>query len=112
MSDTVSTRSRYKDTPVFTDASQRRYYGIMEVPQEFASLTSADFTHYTVRAADVGFPDNIAVNAYGFGYEDLWWVIPLVNGMVDIESELVAGITILLPPRAAVLAFLSRVGNG
>ena len=106
---TSQLRSRYKDTAIFTDSANGDYYALMEVPFEFADYEEpANYRNYTVTQADVGFPDLIAVKTLGPNTEDLWWIIMLVNGIVDVENGLYPGLVLVIPPLASVTSFLSR----
>ena len=107
----TTNRSRYKDTPIDTDPAQDTFYDLFVVPPEFVDPTTTAFQRYVIQANDVGFPDLIAARQYGFGNEDLWWIIALLNGIIDPETELQPGTLLLIPPLSLVQAFLSRKGG-
>jgi hypothetical protein len=101
--------TRYKDTSMYT-GDRGNEFGLMEIPSEFQEPTS-DYKQHRVRQDEIGFLDIIAVRYYGNGMEELWWIIALVNDMIDYEQEMFVGQVLLIPPREKVIAFLSRLGN-
>lgn len=107
-SDVTSMRSRYKDTSVFTGDSGA-YYGVLQTPAEFEAPDATTTRRYAVVAADVGFPDRIMVTLFGYGFEDLWWVVMLVNGLIDPETDLFPGRVLVVPSMTEVRSFLARV---
>lgn len=106
--DAASIRSRFKDTPTF-NGDRGEYFGLMEPPDELFNADPSDYILYAIEPADVGFPDRITTNVFGDGYEDLWWAVTLLNGIIDPETEMYAGRIIRVPNRGLILQFLSRV---
>ena len=82
-------------------------------------LQALTMTGYTVEQSRAYRPDLIAVDAYGL--PDNWWVICLVNGIVNPQRELFAGRFLNIPNQQDVeevlqnmlsaTRFASRVGN-
>lgn len=110
----ISNLSRYKDTPLFDDAlfgKDEIQFGTMVPPEEFLE-PSENVRRHTVAASEVGFLDILAVRFYGQGYEELWWSIALANAILDPENDMFVGQTLLIPPRAQAIKFISRVGEG
>jgi hypothetical protein len=108
----VSTASRYKDTGIYSTYVQfGPVFALMELPKEFAEPRE-DETVFTVRKPDVGFLDQIAVRHYGPGSEKFWWVIALVNRIIDPDLDMFVNQSLRVPSRATVLEFSARVGNG
>lgn len=105
----ISAESRYKDTPVFSEGGTLEY-ALWEPPAEFATVRDGYQLHRVARA-EVGFPDLIAVKYYGQGHEQLWWSIMQANAIIDPETELFPGKVLYIPPRTAVIQFMSRRGN-
>ena len=107
-------RSRYKDTPLVRIADSPGSevfitYDQFVPPQEFASKLNANqFTVYTVSRMDVGFPDRIAWLCWGAGMEPYWWIIAMVNGIIDPETDLFPGQQLLVPVSSLLQLFLSR----
>lgn len=101
---------RYKDTRVYIDPDKVTSFALMEAPPEL--VASVDDIIHEVTQNEVGFLDKLAATYYGFGYEHLWWVIALVNGVIDPEGELAPGTRLRVPPRATVMNFLMRAGYG
>jgi hypothetical protein len=85
-------------------------FALMEPIREFTEKVEGYRIH-RVKQNEVGFLDLLAVQYYGIGYEKLWWVIAYANAMIDPESEMYPGLALLIPPRTAVIQFLSRRGN-
>jgi nucleoid-associated protein YgaU len=102
--------SRYKDTKVHRDA-RGLSYGVYVHPVEFDTVSSAYQLHRVV-ASEVGFLDMIAVRYYGDGFERLWWSIAQVNRIIDPERDMRVGQTLVIPPRSAAEAYVSRQGVG
>lgn len=120
--------NRYKDTDLIrvddptairltvTDDSE---FALFVPPVEFASFLSSQvsslipgsYSVYTVVREDVGFPDRIAWLSWGIGNEIYWWIIALVNGILDTE-DLFPGQQLIVPSYALLQTFLSRTGNG
>jgi len=107
----VATSSRYKDTGIYATDQFGPVFALMELPQEFAEARE-DETVYTVRKVDVGFLDQIAVRHYGPGFEKFWWVLALVNRIIDPDHDMFVNQSLRVPSRATVLEFNARVGNG
>ena len=105
----ISAASRYKDTPAFNEGGVLEY-ALWEPPTEFTIVRDGYRVHRVVRS-EVGFPDLIAVKYYGQGYEMLWWSIMQANAIIDPETELFPGKVLYIPPRTAVIQFMSRTGN-
>jgi hypothetical protein len=100
--------TRYKDTRVYDDDGVVSF-ALLEPPPEL--VAAADDIVHMVQEHEVGFLDKIAANYYGTGYEKLWWVIALVNGVIDAETELFPGARIRIPQRSRVVQFLMRAGR-
>lgn len=106
---TLSKESRYKDTPVFSQAGALEF-GLWEPPAEFVSLATGYRVHHVV-SNEVGFLDLIAVQYYGAGAEHLSWAIAQANALANPENEMYPGMALFIPPRTAVIQFQSRQGN-
>lgn len=102
-------RDRYKDTAVLS-GPRGRYFAPWQPPDELMDVPQRAMLVHRIVAAEVGFPDLIAVRYYGPGSEDLWWVIAYVNGIRDPDREMVVGQSLLVIPRELVLPFLERGG--
>ncbi len=106
---TVFATSRFKDTRVYNDVDGNGpQFGLLEPPTEFAELDLSLCLKHRLLQHEVGFFDVLAARYYGFGSEDLWWVIALVNGIVDLDADVVIGQELLIPPRSVVVAFTQR----
>ncbi len=105
---TLSSLSRYKDTPVYTAADGTPEFALWEAPVEFTE-DRANYRQHRVKKNEIGILDLLAVRYFGPGHESLWWVIALVNGMVDPETEMYVHQVLLIPPRDAVIEFIARV---
>jgi hypothetical protein len=81
------------------------------MPLEFVTTPIGSIMH-RVASFEVGFLDILSVRYYGANNEILWWVIQEANAMIDPEQEMYPGQMIVIPPKASVQQFLSRVGNG
>jgi hypothetical protein len=106
----VDVVDRYKDTPVGT-WPRGPAYGLFNLPIEFDGVPVGSRSH-VVTEGDAGFLDAIAAQYYGPGRETLWWVIAVANNVVDVEAEVVAGVTLRIPPLSVVQAFAARRGRG
>lgn len=120
----VSNRSRYKLNRAFRNARrdprlpERNLggveFGLLPVLIDFEQAGS-DFQVHRVRQQDIGFLDLLAVRFYGAGFEDFWWAIAYANAIIDPESEMFVGQSLVIPSREAVTTFLTRksgVGQG
>ena len=107
----LSILSRYKDTAVYESATGKPEFALFEAPVEFTE-DREDYREHRLRKFEVGMLDKLAVRYFGPGYESLWWVIALVNGMVDPEVEMRSGQVLLIPSRAAVMEYVARVPRG
>lgn len=105
----LAATSRYKDTLVYTEGGIPEF-ALFEPPPEFAIGQSGVVTH-RVSQHEIGFLDLLAVRYYGHGYEQLWWVIALANGILDPELDMTVGQALGIPSRDAVIQFISRVGD-
>ncbi len=103
---TISNRSRYKDTYFYLDDGVP-VTGPFVPPEEFLSARRGWIAH-TVAEHEVGFPDIIAARYYGIDGEAFWWVVCLVNGVVDPDLDLVPGQVLSVPPLDVVSRFVSR----
>ena len=106
----LSELSRYKDTAVYTSAEGTPEFALFEAPVEFTG-DRVGYREHRIRDFEIGMLDALAVRYFGAGQEELWWIIALVNGMLDPEMEMRGGQVILIPPRDAVLEFVARVPN-
>lgn len=107
----VPQTSRYKDTPSFQrEDGVGEMFGLWRVPVEFQEQASNSLRHVT-KGDEIGFLDILAARYYGFGYEHLWWVIAVANGIVDVERDMKVGMTLRIPPRDLVMSFVGRAGN-
>lgn len=111
MAETVqlSNFSRYKDTAIYKRAG-KNVFGLFEIPTEFTTDRD-DYIRHKVAPGEIGFLDKIALEYYGEGMEDLWWVISFANTIIDPDEEMYVGQILDIPPRSAVLQFLSRRGR-
>lgn len=111
MSDIVvlSSLSRYKDTKAYSQGSLVEF-ALFEPLKEFVT-TRAGYRIHRVKENEVGFLDILATQYYGDGYEKLWWVIAYTNAILDPENEMFPGLPLVIPPRSAVLQFISRQGD-
>ena len=85
-------------------------FALFEPPGDFFEPRS-DYKVHRIKEHEVGFLDKLAVQYYGSNNEELWWVIALANAIVDPEREMYPGMTLAIPPQAAVVQFLARIGN-
>jgi hypothetical protein len=106
---TLSTLSRYKDTSVYSTGGITEF-GLWVAPKEFESLPLGSLTH-VVKVNEIGMLDMIAVKYYGPGYEVMWWSIAEANGILDVEIDMYPGQVLVIPPRAALIAFTARAGE-
>ena len=106
---TLSTWSRYKDTPVYLDADGIIRFALWVPPAEFIASGTNVLTH-RVAANEVGFLDIIAVIYYGLGYEQLYWAIQVANAIINPENEMYPGQTLVIPPQSSAQAFIARLG--
>lgn len=81
--------------------------GPLQPPPEF-DTPSRNWVLHVVQEHEVGFPDILAVTYYGKGSEPLWWVICLVNGVVDPDLDIIPGQRLLIPPRDLVARYATR----
>ena len=109
MTVTLSLHSRYKDTPVYADGGVAEF-ALWEPPAEFRTLQRGYRSHI-VKSHEVGFLDILAVEYYGPGSEQLWWVIAQANALIDIDKDMYPGQVLYIPPKTAVLQFQSRRGD-
>jgi hypothetical protein len=109
MTVTISTSSRYKDTPVYVQGGEPEF-ALWEPPPEFSGIKKGYRTHL-VKSHEVGFLDIIAVTYYGPGSEHLWWVIAQTNALIDIDRDMFPGQILYIPSQAAVLKFKARRGD-
>lgn len=63
-------------------------------------------THH-VNSITAGLPDLISYVEYGS--EQYWWLICLVNGVVDPINEIAAGMNLIIPTKADLDAFIKKV---
>ena len=103
----VALKSRYKDTYSYMEPGGVEVLGPFQPPPEFASVGRGWLTHVVVEH-EVGFPDLIAVRYYGAGSEQLWWAVCLVNGIIDPDLDIRAGVSIVIPPRDLVARYTAR----
>jgi len=101
--------SRYKDSFSYVD-NGAVVIGPMQPPPEF-SRVSPRWTIHTVTSREVGFPDIIASRYYGDGSEKFWWVICLVNGIVNPDTDLYPGQKLSIPPQDLVTSFANRTSR-
>lgn len=101
--------SRYKDTPVYADPFGT-VFALMEPPVEFVEPRPDEKLH-TVTRAEVGMLDHLAVRYWGPSFERFWWVIGLVNRLIDPDQDMRPGQVLRVPSRATVMEFISRVGD-
>jgi hypothetical protein len=106
----MSELSRYKDTAVYESVLGTPEFALFEAPIEFTE-DRIGYREHRVSDFEIGALDALAVKYFGPGYEELWWVIALVNGILDSEMEMRGGQVILIPPREAVLEYIARVPN-
>ena len=87
-------------------------YGIDPLKDNAFELISQieTYTEYTV---DTGTEENLPLIAYkNYGNKDLWWVIAVFNGVLDI-SELTPGSKLRLPNISELTFLLSKeLNNG
>ena len=105
---TLSSLSRYKGTRVYTAADGTPEFALFEAPVEFTEDRDG-YREHRIKKNEIGMLDMLAVHYFGAGHESLWWVIALVNGMVDPEMEMFTQQVILIPPRDAIVDFIARV---
>lgn len=98
--------SRYKDTPVY-EGTRGPEFALMEPPVE-ALQESRGYRTHRVRSHELGFLDVLAVRYYGVGTERLWWFLALSNAILDSETEMQVGQTLLVPPRTLAVQFRTR----
>ena len=114
----VSNRSRYKLTRVFSNSRANPRiagrnedgleFGLMSVLTDFTELSDDEIRLHTIRRQDIGFLDAVAVQFYGEGFEDLWWVLAYVNRIIDQETDMVVGEQLVIPSRERVRQFIAR----
>jgi hypothetical protein len=108
---TLRSDSRYKDTPVYTDPDDGKpVFALFEPPVEFTAAYE-DSSIHEVKSNEIGMLDMLAAYYYGPGQEHMWWVIALANAIVDPEMEMTVGMKLVIPPRSAVLKYISRASN-
>ena len=105
----IASNSRYKLTRPFLDTTRDVgvEFELMSVLSDFYRAGS-DFRTHRVRAIDIGFLDRLAVEYYGPGNEQLWWVIAYANAIVDPEQDMHSGQALFIPSRSSLQTFLSR----
>lgn len=104
----LSSLSRFKGTKVYTAADGTPEFALWEAPVEFTESRDG-YREHRIKKNEIGMLDMLAVDYFGEGHESLWWVIALVNGMVDPEMEMRTRQVILIPPRDAVIEFIAGV---
>lgn len=62
--------------------------------------------YYRVKDIDLKAPDLIAYKAYG--QEQYWWIICLVNNIIDVSTELITGQVLIIPNILDVYDFAKR----
>lgn len=105
---TLSSLSRFKDTKVYEAADGTPEFALWDAPVEFTEDRES-YREHRIKKNEIGMLDMLAARYFGPGHESLWWVLALVNGMVDPEMEMVSGQVILIPPRDAVIEFIAGV---
>lgn len=105
----ISTSSRYKDTPVYSQGGELEF-ALWEPPAEFRKVQKGYRAH-VVREYEVGFLDILAVTYYGPGSEHLWWVLAQANALIDLDRDMYPGQVLYIPSPTAVLQFQSRRGD-
>jgi len=93
--------SRYRDTPLYTTSytftrGDVTFFGTLEKPD--ISLDNASY--YTILDTDVGRLDLVS-NKY-YGTEALWWVIALVNQIIDPLVDMEVGAVIYIPDKSKI----------
>jgi hypothetical protein len=104
----ISPDSRYKDTNVYDEGGVVEF-ALWEPPAEFVTTDRRTRLH-RVSQNEVGFLDVIAFQEWGSGFESLWWIIAQANAIINPETEMYAGQSLVIPPREDVVAFRARVG--
>lgn len=101
--------SRYKDTPVYDEGGNVEF-ALWTPPEEFITTDRRARLH-RVSQPEIGFLDMVAAREWGEGYEQFWWVIAQANALIDPETEMYAGMVLVIPPRSTLVAYRARVGN-
>lgn len=111
MSDITLTSSNIrKDTDVIT-LNGVTMFGLFRLPAEFDvdAVTADPLTLYdTLAESESAFMDIAAVRNYGTGSESLWWVLAATAGVIDVDRDAVAGLTIPVPSFDRLDAFRTR----
>ncbi len=102
----MAVRSRYKDT-FMAETSEGTILGLWQPPAEFQKILDG-WSRHTVRQHEIGFLDILAVQYFGSGMEQMWWVIAQANGIVDPDVDMYAGQRLRIPTRDEVMVYISR----
>ena len=97
--------SMWKDTEVITNSDNNMYFGMWIRPLEIADMLD-DAEERQVVYSDIGRLDRIAHEKYGD--VGLWWIVAVVNNIVDPVAGMSVGDTLLIPARSRVLALKQR----
>jgi len=100
--------SRYKDTPLLVDPSGNVFFGLYVVPVELTP--PAQVAGGRLSGAEVPFLDILANRHYGVGSELQWWAISIVNGIIDCDRDVLAGVTLQVPDATVLSAISARAG--
>lgn len=105
----LSPASRYKDTNVYDEGGTIEF-ALWSPPEAFA-VPDKRSTLYRVQQQQIGFLDMIAVEVWGEGHEQFWWVIAAANALIDPETEMYAGLVLTVPPRDTLVSYRARAGH-
>lgn len=72
-------------------------------------LPQTSDTYFQIDQEHMGRLDLLAYKQYGD--PDLWWVIALANGINLIPTDVILGMTVRIPPKSYVDAFIAGGGQ-
>lgn len=101
--------SRYKDTDLYRESDGSLVFGLYSTPEKIFERKMIPSRH-VVAENDINALDNLALDYYG--NEELWWVLALVNGIIDPEIDMYAGQELEIPARATVMQYVIQNGRG
>lgn len=106
----VPNESRYKLSKVHQDVDADAgdvVFGPLAKLVDFHALGTAA-RQYRMAQQDVGFMDKLAVQFFGPGREEFWWVLAYANMVIDPETDLDAGSVLQIPDVSLLSSFLAR----
>ncbi len=101
------TPSRFQRTDVLMDGSGRQFFGLWRAPKV---ILYGDESTVVVTAPMAGQLDLFAFKNYG--NRDLFWIIALANGIIDIAAEVVPGLELKIPKASRIAGIVSQLNRG